>query len=88
MKLQNYVQGKWVTGDGVEYTAIHAITGEKICDVFSQGLDYAAILNYARQTGGPALRKMTFQERGRMLKALERAIKVSPKVYPSPYFKT
>jgi len=28
------------------------------------------MLNYGRETGGPALRKMTFQERGRMLKAL------------------
>ena len=36
----------------------------------SEGLDYKAILDYARNVGGPALRKMTFQERGRMLKAL------------------
>ena len=38
--------------------------------VSSAGLDYASILDYGRTVGGPALRKMTFQERGRMLKAL------------------
>ncbi|MCB0784584.1 MAG: hypothetical protein KDC02_10275, partial [Flavobacteriales bacterium] len=34
------------------------------------GLDFKAMLQYARETGGPPLRKMTFPERGRMLKAL------------------
>jgi len=29
-----------------------------------------AVLAYARKTGNPALRKMTFPERGRMLRAL------------------
>jgi oxepin-CoA hydrolase/3-oxo-5,6-dehydrosuberyl-CoA semialdehyde dehydrogenase len=33
-------------------------------------LDYEAMLQYAKEKGGRALRKMTFQERGRMLKAL------------------
>lgn len=70
MKIQNYVQGKWVDGEGVEYTAVNAINGEVIGEVSSAGLDYEGILNYARTVGSPALRKMTFQERGRMLKSL------------------
>ena len=48
----------------------NAINGEIIGEVSSAGLDYAAILDYGRKTGGKVLRKMTFQERGRMLKAL------------------
>jgi oxepin-CoA hydrolase / 3-oxo-5,6-dehydrosuberyl-CoA semialdehyde dehydrogenase len=47
----------------------NAITGDVIGEVSSQGLDFAAILEYGRQTGARTLRKMTFQERGRMLKA-------------------
>jgi oxepin-CoA hydrolase/3-oxo-5,6-dehydrosuberyl-CoA semialdehyde dehydrogenase len=70
MDIQNYVLGNWQNGDGVEYTAIHAITGETIGQVSSKGLDYQAILEYGRTVGGSKLRKMTFQERGRMLKAL------------------
>ncbi|MEY2963667.1 MAG: hypothetical protein RL754_928 [Bacteroidota bacterium] len=68
--VKNYIMGRWEAGEGVEYTARHAITGEAIAEVSSKGLDYAAILEYGRTTGGAALRKMTFQERGRMLKAL------------------
>ena len=69
-KIQNYIQGQWAAGDGVEYIAHNAITGEDFAEVSSAGMDYAAILDYGRKVGGPALRKMTFQERGRMLKAL------------------
>jgi len=68
--VKNYILGNWEQGSGVEYTARHAITGEAYAEVSSQGLDFEAILNYGRTVGGPALRKMTFQERGRMLKAL------------------
>ncbi len=70
MKIKNYVQGQWVEGEGEELVAYNAINGEAIGAVSSAGLDYKAMLDYARNTGGPALRKMTFQERGRMLKAL------------------
>lgn len=69
-KIKNYVQGAWVAGDGEETIAYHAITGAPIGSVSSAGLDFESILNYGRKIGGSALRKMTFQERGRMLKAL------------------
>ena len=69
-KIKNYIQGQWATGDGVEYIAHNSITGVDFAEVSSAGLDYEAILEYGRKVGGPALRKMTFQERGRMLKAL------------------
>ena len=68
--VKNYILGNWEAGSGTEYTARHAITGADIATVSSKGLDYKAILEYGRSVGGPALRKMTFQERGRMLKAL------------------
>ena len=70
MKTKNYVLGNWEEADGVELTHYHSITGEQISTCSSKGLDYYAILDYGRKVGGPALRKMTFQERGRMLKAL------------------
>ncbi len=70
MKLQNYAQGKWVEGTGKDKALFNAITGEQIATASSEGLDFAAMMDYARKVGGPALRKMTFQERGLMLKAL------------------
>jgi oxepin-CoA hydrolase/3-oxo-5,6-dehydrosuberyl-CoA semialdehyde dehydrogenase len=69
-QIQNYIQGDWVSGTGTELELHHAINGELIGTASSAGLDYAAIMDHARKVGGPALRKMTFQERGRMLKAL------------------
>jgi oxepin-CoA hydrolase / 3-oxo-5,6-dehydrosuberyl-CoA semialdehyde dehydrogenase len=69
-RYQNYVLGQWMDGQGTETNLYNAITGDVIGEVSSQGLDFAAILEYGRQTGGRTLRKMTFQERGRMLKAL------------------
>ena len=70
MKLQNYALGKWVAGDGDGQSLYNAITGEEVATASSKGLDFAEMMNYARKTGGPALRKMTFQERGLMLKKL------------------
>ena len=69
-RYQNYALGKWIDGEGVETNLYNAITGDKIGEASSAGLDYQAMLEYAKKTGGHKLRKMTFQERGRMLKAL------------------
>lgn len=69
-KLENYVLGRWVTGDGEGQPLYNAVNGALIAHATTKGLDYADILNYARAVGGPALRKMTFHERGLMLKAL------------------
>src|SRR5947209_17159154 len=69
-KLENYITGKWVTGDGEGQTLYDAVTGNALVAVSTKGLDFASILRYGREVGNPALRKMTFHERGRMLKAL------------------
>jgi oxepin-CoA hydrolase/3-oxo-5,6-dehydrosuberyl-CoA semialdehyde dehydrogenase len=69
-KLGNYITGKWVEGDGEGQTLFNAVTGEPVGAATSKGLDLAAMTEYARSVGNPALRKMTFHQRGNMLKAL------------------
>jgi oxepin-CoA hydrolase / 3-oxo-5,6-dehydrosuberyl-CoA semialdehyde dehydrogenase len=69
-KLENYITGQWITGDGEGQPLFNAFTGQLIGHASTKGLDFAAILDYARTTGNPALRRMTFPERGRMLRAL------------------
>ncbi|WP_153798871.1 phenylacetic acid degradation bifunctional protein PaaZ [Foetidibacter luteolus] len=69
-KLDNYILGRWIAGDGDGQTLFNAYTGRPIAAATTRGLDFAAILNYARQKGNPALRSMTFRERGLMLRAL------------------
>lgn len=69
-QLQNYITGKWIAGEGEGQLLYNAVTGEPLFTASTRGLDFNAILSYARQTGNPALRKMTFHQRGNMLKAL------------------
>jgi len=68
-RYQNYVLGQWVDGQGAETNLYNAINGNQIGTVSSAGIDFSEVLDYGRKHGR-ALRKMTFQERGRMLKAL------------------
>jgi oxepin-CoA hydrolase/3-oxo-5,6-dehydrosuberyl-CoA semialdehyde dehydrogenase len=69
-KLENYIAGKWITGDGEGQPLYDAVTGETIAVASTKGLDFGAMLDHGRKVGNPALRKMTFHERGRMLRAL------------------
>jgi oxepin-CoA hydrolase / 3-oxo-5,6-dehydrosuberyl-CoA semialdehyde dehydrogenase len=69
-KLENYVSGSWITGDGDGQVLYNAVNGDPIAAATTKGLDFAATLDFGRKVGGPALRKMTFHERGRMLRAL------------------
>jgi|TARA_B110000902_G_scaffold141987_1_gene163925 oxepin-CoA hydrolase/3-oxo-5,6-dehydrosuberyl-CoA semialdehyde dehydrogenase len=70
MILKNYALGQWTAGEGKGQSLFNAITGDKIAETSSKGLDFGEMMKYARSVGGPTLRKMTFHERGRMLKAL------------------
>jgi len=70
MILKNYALGQWTAGEGKGQDLFNAVTGEKIAETSSKGLDFGEMMDYARSVGGPTLRKMTFHDRGRMLKAL------------------
>ena len=81
-KYENYALGNWVSGNGNETVLHNAITGSEIGTV-SSGLDFSSMMEYARNTGGPALRKLTFQQRGLMLKKLALHLhSVKSKFYP------
>ena len=68
--LENYAEGKWCTASSSTETLFNAITGDPIYTAGSAGLDFDAMMKYGRKVGNKNLRKMTFQQRGRMLKAL------------------
>lgn len=70
MKLKSYAAGEWVEGTGSGKELYNAINGDVIAEANSDGLDLGAMFDYARNTGSSPLRKMTFQERGIMLKRL------------------
>ncbi|MDY8134579.1 phenylacetic acid degradation bifunctional protein PaaZ [Aquimarina sp. 2201CG5-10] len=69
-KLESYINGKWTAGTGEGIIMHDAVTGETIGEATTEGLDIPEVLQYGRTKGGEILRKMTFQERGNMLKKL------------------
>jgi len=68
--LKNYTLGKWTEGLGDGAILYNAVTGDAIASASTKGVDFKAMVEYARTVGNPALRKMTFHARGNMLKAL------------------
>lgn len=70
MQLQSFVAGRWQAGTGGGVALRDATTGEVIANATADGLDAQAMLDQAREVGGPGLRRLTFHERAAMLKAL------------------
>jgi oxepin-CoA hydrolase/3-oxo-5,6-dehydrosuberyl-CoA semialdehyde dehydrogenase len=73
-QLLNYERDRWVAGDGGLVEIASAIDGSPVAMTGSGGVDFGGMLAHAREVGGPALRKLTFHERARMVKALGLAI--------------
>ncbi|RVT93550.1 phenylacetic acid degradation bifunctional protein PaaZ [Sphingomonas crocodyli] len=72
--LLNYAADTWTEATGDLTDVRSAITGEVVARLGSKGIDFKAMLDHARNVGGPALRAMTFHARARMIKALATAI--------------
>ena len=68
--LQHLALGHWTTAAPGETLLTSAIDGSEVARLSAGEPDTAAMLAYAREVGNPNLRRMTFHERGRMLKAL------------------
>lgn len=69
-KIKHYIGGEWIEGAGEGEILHHAITGNPVGAHTIEGIDFKVAYDHARNVGNTALRKMTFQERGLMLKAL------------------
>jgi oxepin-CoA hydrolase/3-oxo-5,6-dehydrosuberyl-CoA semialdehyde dehydrogenase len=68
--LHSYIGGKWhaATDDGKRL--LDAATGEEVARISDSSLDYLAMMDHARSTGGPALRALTFTQRAALLTSL------------------
>ncbi|MFW0765749.1 phenylacetic acid degradation bifunctional protein PaaZ [Trabulsiella odontotermitis] len=71
-QLTSYLSGAWQTGRDRARAIHHAITGDVLWEVSSEGLDMAQARRFAIEHGGKALQAMTFIERAAMLKAIAR----------------
>jgi oxepin-CoA hydrolase/3-oxo-5,6-dehydrosuberyl-CoA semialdehyde dehydrogenase len=72
--LRSFVGGRWAAGSGSSQTLLNPATEEPLAQASTEGLDLPAAFSHARNTGGPALRALSFAERGALLKAVADAI--------------
>ncbi len=72
--LKSYLCGTWQAGAGKTSDLLNPSTEEVLAQTSTQGLDLAAAVTFARETGGPALRAMTFAARAELLKKLAKAL--------------
>ena len=70
MRLKNFIAGEKIEGIGAGQKLFDASTGQVVAEASSEGVNLASAYDYARSVGNKNLRKMTFQERGIMLKTL------------------
>ncbi|WP_420325961.1 phenylacetic acid degradation bifunctional protein PaaZ [Mameliella sp.] len=70
LEIKSYAAGQWVAPGAGARSFENAVTGEVLGHAGNDALDVEAMLAFARDKGGPALRAMTFHQRAKMLKAL------------------
>ena len=70
--LASYGQDRWLTaGGGAE---LKSAVDSSVVAVMPPAVDIAAMLAHARDVGSPALRRLTFQQRGKLIRALAEAL--------------
>ncbi len=80
MKVTSYTEGKWHT-QGEETDLLSAVTGDPVAQLVEADLDYEAACEYARQTAGPVLRRMSIHERAFKIKFLGQYLMERKKKY-------
>ena len=70
IRIESYVESRWVTGEGQGSPLVNPATGETLAIASTTGVDLGAALRHAREVGGPAVRALTFAQRAAILKTL------------------
>ena len=70
MPLESFVAGRWESPSDDGKPVLDAVTGAEVARVSTSPVRAGEALAYARTTGGPALRELTFHERAALLKQL------------------
>jgi oxepin-CoA hydrolase/3-oxo-5,6-dehydrosuberyl-CoA semialdehyde dehydrogenase len=73
--IQSFAAGQWINPGAGSRSIASAITGDVIACAGNDALDTQAMLAFAHDVGSPALRKLTFHDRAKMLKALASYLK-------------
>src|SRR4051794_18005570 len=75
--LLNHLAGRTQSGTGPGTALIDPVLGTELARVDATGLDLAAGFAYAREEGGPALRALTYAQRGALLAAIMKVLQAN-----------
>lgn len=73
--LRSHLCGRWHEADGEFRTLVNPSTEEPLARASSRGADFGAAYRFALERGGPALRELSFAQRGELLKAMSRVLR-------------
>ena len=73
--LTSYLAGRWIAADRDFRTLVNPSTEEPVARASSTGADVHGAIEWARRTGSPALRELTFAQRGQILKGLAKELR-------------
>jgi 3,4-dehydroadipyl-CoA semialdehyde dehydrogenase len=73
-ELKSYLSAKWRGGSGKKAPLVNPSNEEPVAETSTEGLELAEAVDFSRRVGGPALRSMTFGQRGEVLRKLAKAI--------------
>jgi oxepin-CoA hydrolase/3-oxo-5,6-dehydrosuberyl-CoA semialdehyde dehydrogenase len=74
LELRSYLGGQWRAGGGARQTLLNPATEAPLASASTEGLDLGAALEHARAKGGPALRALSFAQRGALIKGIADAM--------------
>lgn len=81
MKLSSYVGGAWVEGNDEGAALGDPVTGEELARASTAGIDIGAAMAYGRETGGPALRAMSYAERAKLIGSIAETLAANRDAY-------
>ena len=79
--LPNFISGQWQSGTGSGTALYDPIHGTELVRVDATGLDLPAGFAFARETGGAALRALTYRQRAAMLSATVKILQANRDAY-------
>jgi oxepin-CoA hydrolase/3-oxo-5,6-dehydrosuberyl-CoA semialdehyde dehydrogenase len=73
-RLRSHVEGRWRTASSRFVPLVNPCSEQVIAEASSEGVDFAAALDYARRQGGPALRELNIAGRADLLDRMSRTL--------------
>jgi 3,4-dehydroadipyl-CoA semialdehyde dehydrogenase len=79
--LPNFVAGRWVPGTGAGTALFDPVTGDELARVDATGLDLPGAFAFARDTGGAALRALSYGQRAELLARIGAVLQANRDAY-------